>query len=210
MKFKDRYQAGQLLAQELLNYRDENGIVLGIPRGGVVVGYPIATTLDFPLDIILSKKIGHPMNQELAIGAVSLQDLFINTPYHIPQRYIDMETIRIREQLKKRYEEYVGDKEPFDLKGKTVIIVDDGIATGNTVFATIGLVRNNFPDKIILAVPVAPPAVIDRLEPLVEDIVCLQTPEPFGAVGYFYENFEQVTDEEVIELLNDGIVKGGA
>ena len=203
--YEDRNDAALALIPPLLRYQGADGIVLAVPRGGVPIGYPIARALNFELDIILSKKIGHPHQKELAVGAVSLLDVTLDPRFQMPKAYIDAEVERIRRQLRENYHHYRGkDAEPVDLKGKTVIIVDDGIATGSTIQATIGLVKNNQPAKTIVAVPVAPPSTVKRLQGLVDEFVCPYTPLDFQAVGQFYRNFTQTEDEEVIALLSEG------
>ena len=198
--FKDRTEAAQLLAQRLKKYK-RDGVVVALPRGGVPLGYIIAQDLGLPLDIILSKKIGYPFNKEFAIGSVSLQGRIINEDIPVTKEYIEEETARIRKSLKEKYKLYMGDKAPVNLKNKNVIVVDDGIATGNTILATIELIKKSNPEKIIVAVPVAPPDSIEKIREEVDEVVCLSTPEFFIGVSQFYENFEQVNDEKVIQLL---------
>lgn len=198
--FKDRIEAAHLLAQKLQKYKN-NSVVVALPRGGVPLGYVIAEELGVPLDIILSKKIGYPFNKEFAIGSVSLQGRIINEDIPVSKEYIEEETALIRKSLKEKYKLYMGNKAPVNLKHKNVIIVDDGIATGNTMLLTIELIRKNEPEKIIVATPVAPPESIQKIVEEVDEVVCLSMPEFFIGVSQFYENFEQVNDETVIQLL---------
>ena len=203
--FRDRIDAGIQLADELLSYKDQNVVVLAIPRGGLPLGAIVAKTLQAPLDVALSKKIGHPYNREYAIGAVSMEQIVLNDVTGVHQRYIDEETTRIREKLKKRQEQYYKNRKPQELKDKVVIIIDDGIATGNTIRVTAEMVRAHHPKKVVVAIPVAPPSAIKSLEAssFVDDVICLQTPRDFMAVGQFYEFFNQVSDEEAIKLLQE-------
>lgn len=196
-------EAGSQLAKELLPYKHEPLVVLAIPRGGLPVAAIVANTLNAPLDIVLTKKIGHPFQKEYAIGAVGLDDTFFLDTVTIPQEYIDAETTRIRKILKARHERYHKHRPPGNLKNKTVIIVDDGIATGNTLLATIAMVKKQCPAKIIVAIPVAPSSGIQLLKtnPNIDKVICLLTPINFRAVGQFYEDFPQVSDEEAIQWL---------
>ncbi len=202
--FKNRYEAAKLLAQKLEKYKNKDGIVLAVPRGGVPIGYVVAKELGLPLEIILSKKIGHPYNPEYAIGSVSLHGVIINDNLiDVSMDYIHKEADRILKVLKEKFKLYMGDRKPTDVKNKTVIIVDDGIATGSTILATIDAIKKSNPKEIIIAIPVAPPTAVNKLSKSVDELICLLIPENFMGVGQFYYNFTQVSDEEVIELLND-------
>jgi putative phosphoribosyl transferase len=203
MLFKDRYDAALKLIPYLEKYRHEPGIVFAVPRGGVPIGYHIAKNYNLPLELLLTKKIGHPWNKELAIGAVSLEDDIIDEHHHIPQSHIEKEIAKIRESLKERYKRFMGDRKPADVKDKIVIVVDDGVATGNTLFSAIRMIRHRHPKKIVVAVPVAPVETADKLKKEVDDFICLYTFENFGGVGLYYSDFSQVTDEEVIQLLKE-------
>jgi putative phosphoribosyl transferase len=205
MVFKDRIEAGNLVAIKLEGYKNKNAIILAIPRGGVPLGDVIAKHLNVPLDIILSKKIGHPFHKEFAIGAVTLKSRILSEAANqVSSTYIEDETKKIRALLKKRYEEYKGDDEPLELTGRILIIVDDGIATGNTILSTIEMLHQENPAKIIVAVPVSTQSALAKLKntPFVDEVICLSKPANFHAVGQFYENFDQVTDAEVQRLLN--------
>jgi predicted phosphoribosyltransferase len=177
--------------------------VLAVPRGGVPIAYVVAKELGFPLDIVLTKKIGHPLNSEYAIGAVSLTDRFIVPHEEVPDEYIERQTAVIREKLKTMYKKYRGEKEPEPVKGKTVIVIDDGIATGNTLMATVKMLRKGEPSKMVVAVPVASSSAVEKLSKEADEIVCLLVPELFYGVGAFYEVFDQVSDEEVIHYLEE-------
>lgn len=202
--FKDRYDAAMELALKLEKYKGTDGIVLAIPRGGVPIGYVIAKHLGFPLEIVLSKKIGHPSNPEYAIGSVSLDGLVINDNVSdVSEEYIYKAAGKILEDLKTKFKYFMGDREPTDLKDKTVIIVDDGIATGSTIIATINSVRKMNPKKIIVAAPVASPPSIRKIEGIADEIVVLLTPQNFMGVGQFYYDFSQVEDEAVVLLLKE-------
>lgn len=153
------------------------------------------------MDIVISKKIGHPNNKEYAIGAVSMNSMTLKEHPEVPQRYIEDEVIRLRKLLKEKYELYMGNREPIDIQGKNVIVVDDGIATGNTLIASISMLRKKEPAKIIVAVPVLPADVIPVFQRNADEFVYLIAAKYFRGVGGFYEQFDQVEDEEVIRML---------
>jgi putative phosphoribosyl transferase len=199
---KDRIEAGLLLAEKLKKYQNSNSIILAVPRGGVPIGSIIAKSLHLPLDIVLSKKIGHPNNKEFAIGAVSLDSMIIDEHPEIPNEYINQEIIHLRKLLKEKYELYMGNRKPIDLKGKNVILVDDGIATGNTLLASINMLRKQKPAKIIVAVPVLPYDTVSVFEKNTDEFIYLIASKYFRGVGGFYEDFNQVEDNEVIHLLS--------
>jgi putative phosphoribosyl transferase len=199
----NRQVAAEMLADRLEHYRGQPGLVLAIPRGGVPVGAPIAKRLGMPLEVVVSKKIGHPKNPEYAIGAVSLEDVEVDYRSDVPQEYIETEVARLQESMKKKYQLFMGNRKSVDMRDRVVIIVDDGIATGKTLLSTVHLVKHKQPRKIIVAVPVAPAAAIARFEQLVDEVVCLLVPPYFQAVGQFYEEFYQVSDEEVVRLLRE-------
>lgn len=144
--FHNRIEAGRLLAAKLKRYKNEPGVVLAVPRGGVPIAYVVAKELGFFVEIILIKKIGHPLNKEYAIGAAGMTDYFITPHEHVTQEYIEQELYRIRRRLKEMYTRFMGDKEPENLEGKTVIIIDDGIATGNTLLGTVNVLRKSQPE----------------------------------------------------------------
>ncbi|KIA87639.1 phosphoribosyltransferase [Flavobacterium sp. AED] len=199
---KDRIEAGLLLAEKLKTYQNSNSIILAVPRGGVPVGHEIAKKLHLPLDIVLSKKIGHPYNKEFAIGAVSLDSMIIDEHPGVSNVYIDEEITRLRKLLKEKYQLYMGNREPMDIKGKNVILVDDGIATGNTLLASIKMLRKQKPAKIIVAVPVLPYNNVPIFERNTDEFIYLIASKSFRGVGGFYQEFDQVEDEEVVKILN--------
>jgi len=203
--FQDRTDAGIQLAEKLTSYKGQDVVVLAIPRGGLPLGAIVAKALDAPLDVALIKKIGHPYNKEYAIGAVSLESVITSDTVNIPKRYIEEETNRIRDLLTQRYEQYYKEGKPHDLKDKVAIIVDDGIATGNTLLATVELIHKQKPKSIVVAIPVAPPSSLNKLEdsPHINKVICLKTPYNFMAVGQFYEEFDAVTDQEAIKILQE-------
>lgn len=200
--FRDRIEAGLLLATKLKKYKNDPGIVLAVPRGGVPVAYAVASELGFPIEVILTKKIGHPLNKEYAIGAASLTDHFVIPQENVSQEYINQELLRIRSRLKEMYKRFMGDKEPENLEGKTVIVIDDGIATGNTLMGTVNVLRKSKPGKIVIGVPVASQSAVQRLSKEVDEVVAVMIPEEFYGVGAFYKDFTQVSDEEVLFYLD--------
>lgn len=201
--FTNREEAARKLSSKLTHLRKEHPVVLGIPRGGVVLGKYIADQLEAPLDVAMTKKIGHPENPELAVGAVSLETEVAVSKLNIPEKYFNEKVREVRQLLRERYEKYTGKRENIPLYGATAILVDDGIATGNTMLATIQLVREQKPDRIVVAVPVAPPSTMKHMQQEADEFVVLETPEHFSAIGQFYKEFHQLSDEEVIALLND-------
>ncbi|MDP3946056.1 MAG: phosphoribosyltransferase family protein [Lutibacter sp.] len=203
--FTNREEAGKLLANKLTNYKDNNEVVIvAIPRGGVPVGYEIANKLNIPLEIVLSKKIGHPFNKEYAIGAVTLENSILSdAAKEVSPVYIYDETEQVRALLKQRHQLYYGEKKPMTLKDKIVVLVDDGIATGNTIISCIQLLQLQKPSKIVVSLPVAPNSALRKIRemPEVNEVICLSAPVNFQAVGQFYEEFDQVNDNEVVALL---------
>jgi putative phosphoribosyl transferase len=200
--FKDRHDAAVQLAARLAKYKNGEGVVLGIPRGGVPMGYEIAVDLGFTLDLALTKKIGHPQHPEFAVGSVTLQGYSVSDyAQDVPEAYIEGEVARIQGELRRKQQLFVGNRPLVDVRGKTVIIVDDGIATGNTIMAAAEGVRSGKPGKIVIAVPVAPPQVIPELEKVADEVVALLQPPGFRSVGQYYDDFEQVEDSEVIAVI---------
>ena len=198
---KDRTEAGFLLSEKLKKYQDTNSVILAVPRGGVPVGFVISKILHLPLDIVLAKKIGHPSNKEFAIGAVSMDSMILDEHSDIPKKYIDNEIIRLRQQLDEKYGRYMGDRKPLAIENKNVILVDDGIATGNTLLSCITMLRKKNPSKIIVAVPVLPFDTVPLFEKNADELIYLTASKYFRGVGSFYEEFNQVEDEEVIQML---------
>jgi putative phosphoribosyl transferase len=206
--FADRSEAGQRLAERLMHLAGQSPVVLALPRGGVPVGFEVARALEAPLDVVLVRKIGAPFQPELALGAVVdggraetvLNDDLVRE-LEIPEGYIADESARQLEEIERRRELYLQDREEVPVEGRTAIVVDDGIATGATMEAALHATRRANPKRLVLAVPVAPPDTIERLRSQVEEVVCLATPRLFGAIGAFYGDFRQLTDEEVVGLL---------
>ena len=200
--FQNRCRAGQALAKMLLTYQSEDTIVLGIPRGGVPVAFEIANYLKKPLGIVLVKKIGHPMNKEFAIGAVSLNTEIIHPDHTISEVYIQNEVKAIRQRLLEMKNYFKGrDHTNMQLKDKTVILVDDGLATGNTMLNTIALIKKCYPKKIVVAIPIAPKDAIDAIKKEGVTVVVIEIPYFFNGIGAFYEDFTQVENEMVLDLL---------
>ena len=200
--FRDRTEAGLLLAEKLKKFKNDPGVVLAVPRGGVPIAYFVARELGFPIEVILTKKIGHPANKEYAIGAASLNDYFVIPHEYVTNEYIQHELVQIRSKLREMYKKFMGDKEPESLNGRTVIVVDDGIARGNTLLGTIQVLKKSNPGKIIIAVPVASSTALEKLSKEVDEVIAILVPEEFYGVGVFYEDFRQVSDEEVIFYLD--------
>src|SRR5690242_7140667 len=207
MLFHARADAGRELAAKLRRYAGRDDVVvLGLPRGGVPVAYEVARALGAPLDVFLVRKLGVPGYEELAMGAVAtggvrvLNDQIVQR-LGIPQYIIDAVPAREQQELARRERLYRGGRPPPDVRGKTVILVDDGLATGATMRAAVMALRQLQPAGIVVAIPTASPETCEELKAEVDDIVCAITPEPFFAVGHWYEDFSQTTDEEVRDLL---------
>lgn len=214
MPFYDRKEAGQRLAQKLKpqKLKPKNSIILALPRGGVIVAKEVAKVLKIPLDIIVVRKIGYPQNPEYAIGAVgeSGKAVLGKEELGISKEYIEEQIKKERQEIERRLREYRGERETPDLKDKTVLLIDDGLATGLSMKAAVKEVEVKNPDKVIVAVPVAPPETVEELKKEADlprgkagKIICLETPSPFFAIGNFYTNFPQITDQEVKEALED-------
>lgn len=205
--FRDRGEAGQVLAHELRAYAGrEDVIVLALPRGGVPVAFEVARTLQAPLDVFVVRKLGVPGHEELAMGAIASGGVLVLEPTVIEDLAIPPDVVadvaaREEQERLRREREYRGDRPEPDVRGRTVILVDDGLATGSTMRAAVAALRKLQPARIVVAVPVAAPSACADLAPEVDDIVCARTPEPFRSVGSWYLEFSQTTDDEVRELL---------
>lgn len=217
MPFRNRNEAGRELAKALASYKQQHPVVMALPRGGVPVAAEVATALDAPLDLILVRKIGAPFQPELAMGAVvdGRQPLVVRNETVIKLGGIsDEDFAEVRDQelveIERRRKLYLGDRPHPDLAGRTVIIIDDGVATGATTRAALRAIRARKPRKLILAVPVAPTPSLTELREDADEVVCLEDYEDFGAIGYYYEDFRQVSDTEVIDLLARHPVKPDA
>lgn len=210
MRFLDRHEAGRLLAQELLGYAGRRPAVFALPRGGVPIGYEIAKALKAPLDLVLVRKIGVPFQPELAAGAVVNGEdplVVLNPqvvgPLQLTDEFVKEETSRKLAEIDERRRVYLAGRARVDPQGMTAIVADDGIATGATIKAALRAVRRRSPAQLVLAAPVAPPSTVEELQSEADAIHCLETPEFFMAIGIFYQNFHQLSDEEVVKLLAD-------
>lgn len=206
--FMDRADAGRQLAEQLAHLKGENPLVLALPRGGVPVGFEVAKALDAPLDVLLVRKIGAPGHEEYGIGAVCdgpepvvvLNEAAIAL-LAVPKSYVEAQRTRQLAEIARRRSLWLDGRPPVEIAGRTVILVDDGIATGGTMRAGLRAVRRRGPRRLVLAVPVAAPDSLEALSPEVDEIVCLGAPDWFPAVGAFYAEFHQLTDDEVAEPL---------
>lgn len=208
IRFADRQDAGRQLAERLLPLADENPIVLALPRGGVPVAREVALALGAPLDFLAVRKLGAPHNPEYGIGAIAEDGTQVIDPEAIAILGIRngvLKTIVAREtdELRRRVRRYRGERPPVDVSGRTVIVVDDGVATGVTDSAALRAVRRRGPRRLILAVPVCPPDTERRLREDADEVICLNTPPRFFGVGQWYEDFSQVSDEEVLSVLGE-------
>ena len=206
--YKDRLAAGEVLTEELKLYSFEAVSVLAVPRGGIIVAAPIARFFNTRLEVLVTRKIGHPANPEYAIGAVmpdgsAVYDMEFIHSYQVSREYLEATITKEYSELRRRMLLFTGSESPPQVKGKTVIVVDDGIATGYTVKAAIRWLKTFKPLKIIVAVPVAPPEVVGDLEKEVDMVICPLQPEPFLSVGAFYHDFAQVSDSKAIEILRN-------
>lgn len=214
-EFADRSEAGRRLGERLARFKGEQPLVLALPRGGVPVGFEVAQALDAPLDVILVRKIGAPFQPELAIGAVvngGQAEIVLNhqlmADLGVAEGYIERERARQLEEIERRRQLYAAGRARSDARDRTAIVVDDGIATGATVEAALRAVRRAGPRRLVLAVPVAPPDTLERLRSQVDEIECLMIPDDLGSIGTFYGDFRQLSDDEVVALLERAAARG--
>lgn len=215
LRFEDRREAGQHLAERLSRYAGEDILVLGLPRGGVPVAYEVAKKLNAPLDIFTVRKLGVPGHEEYAMGAIASGGVRVLNDEALRELGISAAEVEDaieeeQEELERRETLYRRDRPAPTLEGRTVLLVDDGMATGASMTAALKALRQHNPARVIVAVPAASRTVCEQLEALVDEVVCGITPEPFMAVGVWYEQFEQTTDQEVQELLDRAEAFGGA
>jgi predicted phosphoribosyltransferase len=204
--FEDRTDAGERLAALLDDHDVEADVVLAVPRGGLPVGRAVADALGVPLDVVAARKVGSPGNPELAVGAVASDGtVWLNEAYvedlGVSEDYLESTIERERAAAREKVERYRGDRPPLELRDRVVVIVDDGVATGATTIACIRQVREAGAARVVLAVPVGPPETVERLGTEADEVICVETPPYFAAVGQFYESFTQVTDEEAMAYL---------
>lgn len=205
--FRDRIEAGRLLAEKLREYAHRpDVVVLALPRGGVPVGFEVARTVNVPLDVFIVRKLGVPGHEEVAMGAIASGGIRVLNPdvvvsLGIPDELIDRVAERETRELERREREYRDDLPPVDVRGRTVLLVDDGLATGSSMRVAALALKKKKPAQIMVAVPVAPADTCAEFESVVDKVVCAVTPEPFWAVGQWYRDFSQTTDEEVRDLL---------
>jgi putative phosphoribosyl transferase len=214
--FRDRREAGRLLASRLRHFANRRDVViLALPRGGVPIAYEVAIAIGAPLDVFTVRKLGVPGHEEFAMGAIGSGGAYVLNSelidaLHVSQAEVDDVTKRESQELKRR-EHLYRDSRPYPkLEGRTVILIDDGIATGASMIVAVNALRQKFPTKIVVAVPVAPSDTCTALRAHADEVICYETPEPFGGVGAWYENFSQVTDDEVRGLLDQASLRQAA
>ena len=212
VNFKDRIDAGQILANKLSKYADQKPLVLGLPRGGVPVAFEVAKALKAPMDVYIVRKLGVPGHEELAMGAIATGDVRVLNKgvidaLQISKEEIAIETRKEKEELKRRERLYRGGRPPLDVTNRTVLLIDDGIATGSTIKAAIAALKKQKASRIVIGVPVAPPSAIEELKAEVDEVVCVSTPEFFMAISLWYDEFPQTSDEQVRELLEKAEMK---
>ena len=204
--FEDRREAGRRLAEKLSRFKDERPVVFALPRGGVPVGYEISRALEAPLDVFVSRKLGAPGQPEFGIGAVAAGGVRVLNEdvlrrLGIPDDYVEQITARETAEVERRLRYFRGERPEPDVGGRTAILVDDGLATGVTARAAVEALRSRGPKRLVLAAPVCAAQTAQLLGPEVDELVCLESPSDLGAIGFWYKNFEQTSDEEVVELL---------
>lgn len=192
--FRNREEAGKMLARRLLAFAGTDAVVLAVPRGGIVVGYAVARQLELRMELALASKIVHPGNPGFTIGAAGVDDIFIIPQLGIPQEYLDREIETARSRFVQMRMDYTGDHKPPELAGKTVIVVDDGIATGSTLMAIVLMLKKKSPARIIIASPVATGEAVRMLRRLVDEVICLVVPLEFSGIGSWYEDYGALND----------------
>lgn len=205
--FADRREAGEALSEALATLRDDDAVVLAIPRGGVEVAGELASRWGWPLDIVVPRKVRAPGNPELGLGAVApgvrvLDEAMVRT-LGVSESYLEREIAEQEAEIRRREDAYRRGRDPVAVSGKTAIVVDDGVATGGTAVAALRWARAQGASRVVLAIPVAPREAVARLEREADDVVCLHSPDPFFAVGQWYVSFPQVSDEEVVRMLEE-------
>lgn len=209
MIFKNRQEAGKLLSHKLIPYKTKpDALILGLPRGGVIVAFEVAQALELPLDIICPQKIGAPFNAELALGAITdTGEGFFNRELidelELPKEYLEESIMRAKNEAREKLQRYRKKKEPIELKDKIVIICDDGLATGATMKASILSVKNKQAKKIVVAVPVGPMDTLNEIHKMADEVICLHSPALFYGVGEFYSDFSQTSDQQVLDCLTN-------
>lgn len=207
LPYRDRREAGQVLAQALQHYRGRSGLlVLALPRGGVAVGFEVAHVLEAPLDVFIVRKLGYPGHEEYAMGAIASGGVRVMNPLpgmDVSPRAVARVVEREEAELARREQLYRGDRSRIDVRGRTVIVVDDGLATGSTMLAAVTAIRQQRPAHLAIAVPVGAPETCRSLRKEADDLVCPAMPDPFRAVGLWYRDFPQATDQEVHDLLDE-------
>ena len=204
MRFENRAEAGKLLAKALAKYESLDVVIFALPRGGVVLGYEIARYLHSPLDLLITRKIGYPGNEECAICAVAEDGEMIcdSNASRLDQEWLRLQAEKERDEAKRRRQVYLAGREPISVEGKVAIIVDDGVATGLTILLAIMVLKNRHPKKIVVAVPVSSRDAAERIRAEADELVALDVPQYFMAVGEHYEQFPQLSDEDVIRYMN--------
>jgi putative phosphoribosyl transferase len=206
--FRDRRDAGRKLARVLERYRGEHPVVFALPRGGVPVAYEVARALDAPLDVLVARKLGAPDQPEFGIGAVAPGGVRVLNEYAvghlgIPEEYLDRITVQETAEVGRRLRHFRGDRPETPVSGRAAILVDDGLATGVTARAAVEALRLRVPGRLVLAAPVCAAQTAELLRPEVDDLVCLRCPPDLGAIGFWYSDFDQTPDEEVVALLEE-------